>query len=324
MKRVCFPLAGLGLFLFLFAAVSAAAPVDRIVAVVNNEVITLSELDRQMDPYVKRIGEEGADAAQKEAVIGQIREKILSDMIEGLLIDQEAKRLGIVVTDGEVEDMVRDVMQNRGLTMAQLGERIAREGLTMEEYRKGLRSYLYKMKVMAREVKPKVIVTDEEIGEYYRKNLDLYEGKEAVRIRQILIIVPPASPGEKKEALRKEAEGLLLKVRAGAPFPELAMRHSQGPAASSGGDLGFMERGVMLPEVDRVAFSMERGETSGVIETRVGFHIIQVSDKRGAGIKPVEEVRGEIRDKIGGGKMEKKFQEWMDQRREKALIDVRL
>ena len=322
MKGVCSPLTGL--CLFFFAAVSVAAPVDRIVAVVNDEVITLSELDRQAAPYMKRVSEEGTDAARKEAAIGQIREKILSDMIEGILIDQEAKRLGIVVTDGEVEGMVRDVMQKRGLTSEQLEVLISREGLTMEAYRKGLRSYLHKMKIMAREVKPKIIVTDEEIGDYYRKNLEMYEGKESVRIRQILIIVPPGSAGEKKEALRGQAEDLLRKIQAGASFPDLALKYSQGPAAPAGGDLGFIEKGIMLPEVDEAAFSMKKGETSGVIETRVGFHIIQVADRRGAGLKPVEEVRDEIRDKIGSGKMEKKFQEWMEEQKTKTHIDVRL
>ena len=325
MKKVCVPVAGLCLVMMLLGGPArGASPVDRIVAVVNSDVITLFDLDRQAAPYLKRIMAQEAGDARKAEIVAQVRQQVLSDMIEESLIDQAAKRLGITVTDGEVEGMIQDVMKTRDLTPGQLSERIAQEGLSMETYRKQLRSHFYKMKILNREVKSKIVVTDEEIGAYYREHQDLYEGREAARIRQILLIVPPGATGQEKEAQRAKAEDLLGRIRSGASFSELAMANSQGPAAAAGGDLGFVEKGVMLPEVDRAAFSMNTGETSDVIETRVGFHIIQVLDRRGAGLKPVEEVRDEVREKIGGAKMETKFEEWLEDQRKKAHIDVRL
>jgi len=325
MKKVCVPAVGLCLvMMFLGGPARGASPVDRIVAVVNSDVITQFDLDRQAAPYLKRIMAQEAGDARKAEITAQVRQQVLSDMIEESLIDQAAKRLGITVTDGEVEGMIQDVMKTRGLTPGELNERIAQEGLSMDTYRKQLRSHFYKMKILNREVKSKIVVTDEEIGAYYREHQDLYEGREAARIRQILLIVTPGATGQEKEAQRAKAEDLLGRLRSGASFSELAMANSQGPAAAAGGDLGFVEKGVMLPEVDRAAFSMNRGETSDVIETRVGFHIIQVLDRRGAGLKPVEEVRDEIREKIGGSKMETKFEEWLEDQRKKAHIDVRL
>jgi len=361
MKKVCVPAVGLCLvMMFLGGPARGASPVDRIVAVVNSDVITQFDLDRQAAPYLKRIMAQEAGDARKAEITAQVRQQVLSDMIEESLIDQAAKRLGINVTDGEVEGMIQDVMNTRGLTPGELNERIAQEGLSMDTYRKQLRSHFYKMKILNREVKSKIVVTDEEIGAYYREHQDLYEGREAARIRQILLIVTPGATGQEKEAQRAKAEDLLGRLRSGASFSELAMANSQGPAAAAGGDLGFVEKGVMLPEVDRAAFSelamansqgpaaaaggdlgfvekgvmlpevdraafsMNRGETSDVIETRVGFHIIQVLDRRGAGLKPVEEVRDEIREKIGGSKMETKFEEWLEDQRKKAHIDVRL
>lgn len=325
MKKVCVPAVGLCLvMMFLGGPARGASPVDRIVAVVNSDVITQFDLDRQAAPYLKRIMAQEAGDARKAEITAQVRQQVLSDMIEESLIDQAAKRLGITVTDGEVEGMIQDVMKTRGLTPGELNERIAQEGLSMDTYRKQLRSHFYKMKILNREVKSKIVVTDEEIGAYYREHQDLYEGREAARIRQILLIVTPGATGQEKETQRAKAEDLLGRLRSGASFSELAMANSQGPAAAAGGDLGFVEKGVMLPEVDRAAFSMNRGETSDVIETRVGFHIIQVLDRRGAGLKPVEEVRDEIREKIGGAKMETKFEEWLEDQRKKAHIDVRL
>jgi parvulin-like peptidyl-prolyl isomerase len=323
MKWVQSGLAGISLVL-LAALWAAASPVDRIVAVVNNEIVTQSELDRQVAPYLKRVATETADEKQKEEIIGQIRSKILDELIERILIAQEAARLGITVTDAEVDGMLTDTMKQRELSREQVRRLVEKEGLTMEEYEKGIRAHILKLKLMAREIKPRVVVTTEEIGEYYRKHKEMYEGKEAVRILQILLIAPPGMDKGKREARRAETEDILRQLKAGAPFPELAMRRSQGPAAPEGGDLGYVEKGVMLPEVEKAAFSLRKGETSGVIETRVGFHILRVMDRRGAGLKPVEEVRDEIWERIGGGKMEKKYDEWLDEQKKKALIDIRL
>lgn len=314
-----------GIFLVLLAALSAApSPVDRIVAVVNSEIITLSEVDRQSSYYMKRVDSEKMEASQKEVILGQIREKVLSDMIEEILVSQEAARLGIVVVDDEVKQMISETMQQRALSREQLRTRVENEGMTMEEYEKGVRSHILKLKFMAREIKPKVVVTTDEIGEYYMKNKERYEGKEAVRIRQILLLVPQVTEMGRKETQRAEAENILRRLKEGASFQDLAMRYSQGPAASAGGDLGFIEKGIMLPEVEKAAFSLKKGETSEVIESRVGFHILQVVDRRGAGLKPVDEVREEIWNLIGGKKLEKKYEEWLDEQRKKSLIDVRL
>ncbi|HQB31441.1 MAG TPA: peptidylprolyl isomerase [Syntrophales bacterium] len=314
-----------GIFLVLFSALwAAASPVDRIVAVVNNEIVTLSELDREAVPYLKRVAAEETNAGKKEAIVAQVRQKVLDDMIEKILIAQEAARLGITVVDAEVEKMLADTMKQRELSREQVRRMLEKEGLTVEEYKKGIRAHILKLKFMAREIKPKVVVTTDEIGDYYSKHKEMYEGKEAVRILQILLIAPPKMDSAKREALRAEAEDILRLLKSGAPFPELALRRSQGPAASTGGDLGYVEKGVMLPEVEKAAFSLRNGETSGVIETRVGFHILRVVDRRGAGLKPVEEVREEIWDRIGGEKMEKRYREWLDEQRKKAHIDVRL
>ena len=116
----------------------------------------------------------------------------------------------------------------------------------------------------------------------------------------------------------------MKKLKAGESFDLLVGMHSQGPAAKAGGDLGFMEKGMMFPAVDEAAFRMKTGEISDVIESPIGFHIIRIIDRRGAGIKPLEEVRQEIMGKIGSEKMKKKFEEWMEGVRKKAYIETRL
>jgi parvulin-like peptidyl-prolyl isomerase len=114
------------------------------------------------------------------------------------------------------------------------------------------------------------------------------------------------------------------RLQNGEPFDALAAQYSQEPAAAAGGDIGYIEKGSMLPVVDSVAFSLKKDEISEVIESPLGFHIIKVVDKRGAGIKPIASVREEIKTKIEQEKMDKKYEEWIKDLRSKAIIEIRL
>ena len=310
-------------FSILLAALSSANVVDRIVAVVNDDIITLSELNRDIEAFIKRI-EKTSEVADKESVAKQLRMTVLRELINQKLIEQEAKKLGIVASDKDIDDAIRNIMAQKKISMEAFREAIAREGGTFDEYKKELRRHLTRMNLLGREIKSKVTVSREEIGNYYREHREDYEGKEAVRINQILIIVPRDNNAEVKKERRILTEETLKRLKRGESFSLLAVEVSQGPAAKAGGDLGYIEKGMMLPEVDEVAFALKKGEISEIIESPTGFHIIQVIDKRGAGIKPIESVREEIIGKIGSVKVEKKFQEWLKEQREKSLIEIRL
>lgn len=117
---------------------------------------------------------------------------------------------------------------------------------------------------------------------------------------------------------------ILKRLRMGESFDSLAARFSQGPAASDGGDVGFVEKGAMLPEVEKAAFSLDRDKISDLIESPVGFHIIKVIDRRGSGLKPIEEVRAEIKSRLEDGKIEKKFDSWISELRAKSLVEIKL
>ena len=179
-------------------------------------------------------------------------------------------------------------------------------------------------RLLRREIKSKILVSDEEIGEYYNKNRQDYEGKETVRIRQLLLLLPPNANKTVIAKVKNEALQLHKRVMGGESFDLLVVKYSQGPAAAQGGDLGFIGRGTIIPEVDAAAFSLPVGQVSEVIESSVGFHIIQVVDKKGAGLKPIAAVREEIKTKIEDEKLDKKFDEWIASVRAKSHIEVKL
>ena len=308
----------------IFLCVSAQAGVaDRIVAVVNDEVITLSELNNAFEPYRERFtaNYQGPD---REKALGETKTTLLNRMIDNLLMEQESRKTGITVRSEEVTDAIKDMQKQQKISPDEFRKTLQREGMTLDAYRKDIGDQLVRLKLIRRDIKSKVAVTDEEIGEYYRKHREDYDGKEAVRIRQILLLLPKEENPAAKEKLRADADAIHKRLLNGEPFELLSAKFSQGPAAAEGGDIGYIEKGMIHSEVEDAAFSLPLNQISGVIESPVGFHIIQVVDRRGAGLKAIENVREEIRDKIDREKMEKKFGEWLVELRKKSHIEIKL
>ncbi len=308
----------------IFLCVSAQAGVaDRIVAVVNDEVITLSELNNAFEPYRERFtaNYQGPD---REKALGETKTTLLNRMIDNLLMEQESRKTGITVRSEEVTDAIKDMHKQRKISPDEFRKTLQREGMTLDAYRKDIGDQLVRLKLIRRDIKSKVAVTDEEIGEYYRKHREDYDGKEAVRIKQILLLLPKEENPAAKEKLHVGADAIHKRLLNGEPFELLSAKFSQGPAAAEGGDIGYIEKGMIHSEVEDAAFSLPLNQISGVIESPVGFHIIQVVDRRGAGLKAIENVREEIRDKIDREKMEKKFGEWLVELRKKSHIEIKL
>jgi parvulin-like peptidyl-prolyl isomerase len=321
MKMFKAVLAGLAV-VFLVTGVQAAVR-DRIVAVVNDQVITLSELNEAFEPFQARLA--GAySGPDRERAIAEHRAMLLNRLVDKLLMEQEAGKAGITVREEDVSDAIREILERRKISQEELLRTLRREGTNLAAYRKGIREQLMRIRLIRRELQAKVAVTDEEIGAYYLKHRADYEGAEAVRLRQIVLLLPRGGEPAAKARLRANAEEVHRRLLAGQPFEQLSAQYSQGPGAETGGDVGFVERGVILSEVEEVAFGLPVGQISGVIESSVGFHIVQVVDRRGAGLKSIEAVREEIREKIDQEKMEKKFEEWLAELRKKSHIEIKL
>jgi len=308
--------------LFMSTAVNAEV-VDRIVAVVNDEIITLSELDNTFESYRKKI-EDSYKNQDVVKVIAEARLFMLNKLIEQSLVEQEAKKSGIVVRDDEISDAIKEFLRKKKIKMEDLLEELARERSSFAEYKKEVKKQIVTMKLVGREIKAKIAVSEEEIGAYYLKHREDYEGKEAVRVQQILIPFPRNIDVATKAKLKRDMDVIHKRLQDGDPFDALAAAYSKEPAAVTGGDIGFVERGMILLPVESAAFSLKKDEISGVIESSAGFHIIKVLDRRGAGLKPIESVRAEIKEKLEDEKMEKKYAEWIKELRNKSHVEIKL
>jgi parvulin-like peptidyl-prolyl isomerase len=311
--------------LILLCAPAGAEVVDRIIAVVNDEIITLYEFNAAFEPYLKNI-ENTYKGNDKESVIKQTRGVFLQRLIDNMLIEQEGKKsgTGIIIKDEEVMDVLRDIMAKQKLSMQDFSKNLAKEGNSLDSVKKEIRMQMMRARLLRREIKSKVMVSDEEIGEYYNKNRQDYEGKETVRIKQLLLLIPPNADKVATAKVRNGAVQLHKRIMDGESFDLLIVKYSQGPAAAQGGDVGFVGRGTIIPEVEKVAFILPVGQISEVIESSVGFHIIQVVDKKGAGLKPIAAVREEIKTKLEDEKLDKKFEEWIASIRAKSHIEIKL
>lgn len=300
-----------------------AEVVDRIVAVVNNDVITLYELNKMVDAYLDRIAK-SARQEDRERIMAESRAIIMNRMVDDMLVEQEAKKAGIAVREEDIMASINDTMARRGMKLDDLKALLLKEGSSLDAYKEEVKGHLMKMRLATREVRAKISVTDEEIGDYYSRHRQIYEGKEAVRLQQILLMLPRDADEETRDRIRAQAETILGKLKKGEPFGLMAARYSQGPAAQTGGDLGFVEKGTLIPVVDEAAFKLKENELSAVIESSVGFHILRTTDRRGKGVKPLTAVREEIKEEITSEKMEKKLQDWIQELRKKSYVEVRL
>lgn len=306
----------------LIAAAALGEVADRIIAVVNEDIITLKEFNETCKPYLKKIDEtyRGND---KEMVIKQTKDAILQRLIDNMLIDQEAKKANANIKDEEVMDVLKDMLARQKTQMEDYLKKLASEGNSLDSVKKEIKGQLLRMRLMRQEIKSKILVSDQDIGEYYNQHRDEYEGKEAVRIKQILLLAPPHADKETRAKIMEKARQIQKRAISGESFDTLAAAYSQDPAAAQGGDLGFIEKGGMIPEVETVVFSLPLNQVSNVIESRLGFHIIKVLDKRGAGLKSLANVREEIKAKLEEGKLEKKYDEWIAQLRKRSHIEIR-
>jgi len=312
--------------LLLSGTVARAELVDRVAAVVNRDVIALSEVEKRAAPELARMGQQERDPARRAELRTRIIKGSLDALIGEKLMEEQIQELGLSVTDAELEAAMADVRrQNNATEEGQFERLLASEGFTIAAYKEFLRKQMGRMKLVQMRVTPKVKVSEEDLKAAYTQYSKLESGDSEVHARHILVQVDPSAPAEKVEAARKKAEALAEEARKpGVDFVALARAKSEGPSAADGGDLGFFKRGVMVPAFERVAFSLNEGEVSEPVRTQFGWHILKVEEKRAVDVVPFEQVKGELEAKLKMQKTEKYVEQYVQELRQKASVEVKM
>ena len=287
---------------------SAAQVEDGIVAIVNSDLIMLSEMKRELAPERERIQKEyRGDALARRLKTAEYM--ALTSMIERKLQLQEAKVRGITVTDQEAQQAIRQMKQQGGA-----GDETNPEDI------KRAREQLILLRIVDREVRGGVMVAESDMKRYFQEHRDRFALSEEYTLSQILI--RPRSPDNTAEA-REKAREVMARLKQGESFEDLALRFSDGPNASQGGHLGLVRQGELLPGIERTIATLVPGGISDMIETPEGFHIVRLEDKKPKQYRPYEQVRAEIQGLVFQQKMEDVFQTWLENLKNKAYIEIK-
>jgi Parvulin-like peptidyl-prolyl isomerase len=300
-----------------------AEVLDRIVAVVNGEVLLKSEVDHQCKIALDDIPS-SLSAEEKTNRTTEIRMQTLNVLIDDLLIRQQVRERKIVVNDEEVEQELKNLMEYNKLDEQQLTAALANEGKTVDEFRKELKSQVEQRKLFGMDIQGKIQIGEKDIENYYQTQYQSGALNEKVHASHILFALPENSSPEQERLARAKAEKVLKQLRSGTAFAELAKQYSEDPSSAQGGDLGWFRRGDMLPNFEKAAFALKPGAVSDVVRTRFGLHLIMVNERAAEGARPLDEVRDEIRARLHREKTNKAVRDWLDDLRRKSHIEIKL
>jgi peptidyl-prolyl cis-trans isomerase SurA len=324
-------LIGLGL---LCHAAAHAEPViiDRIAAVVNRDVITLSDVQeavlQQAVAVAAARGGSKPQAGDPAFAAGALTPEALSQQLHRLidrrLQEQAAEQHGITVSEAELHQALEDIKtRNRFDSDRALATALAAEGLTVEQYRRQLRSELLAAKLVNREVRSTVVISPEEVRGYYDHHPEEFALPGRVKLRQIFFAAPAAN-AEEHANKRAKAQTVLEGLKGGADFDQMARRYSDSPEAKEGGSLGWFTPGTLMAQLDRIAFTLKDGQISDVIESPQGWHILKVEAREGHRQQTFEQAKETVHDRLMAERTQQRYEEWFLELRRSAYVDIRL
>ena len=295
---------------------------NAIVAVVNDEIITLHDVNREAQPAVS---EAEKKAALDDAARIRIRRVALDRLIERKLTGQKIKELNITVSEEEIRQAIDDVRKQNSIPSEEaLVTALAAQGLSFDQYRAQLKEQIEKLKLVSIEVRAKVHVGETEMRDYYAANLPKYTEEESYRARHIFFKTGEKATPEEIQKTKATALSVLADARDGKDFAELAKKFSEDPAArKDGGDLGSFKKGDMQPELEKSILSLKPGEVSDLVTTPIGFHIIRLEARVAGTTRPFESAKAEIEEILYRKKSEERFSQWAKELRGKASVEIR-
>jgi len=297
---------------FSFCWSVSADVIDRIVAIVDNDIVTLVQLNKESAPYMKNIESSGYPDEKKKEMIQAINKKILTALIDQSLTRQEAEKYQINVSDTEINNAVENVKKAKSLSQEELEKALGQEGLALTEYRENVKRQILQAKLINYSVKSKVIITESDIKKRYESNAEKYSGKKKYHLRNILM----DNEDEIKE-IKKELDK-------SKKFIPLAKKYSIASNASDGGDLGTFDIDNFSESIKNSISKLSKGDYTNVISTAQGFQIFYIEDIVLEGAKTLEQAYDEIHEILYREQVDKKFETWLESLKKKAHIKIML
>jgi peptidyl-prolyl cis-trans isomerase SurA len=302
---------------------SQARLVEKVVAVVNGEVVTQTELDKAGKNIFIQL-RQSTPASELDEALGEARRRVLTDLIEDLLVGQKAKELRINITEQELDIAIAKISKDNGMTTAQLYKELERTGVGQEEYRRKLANQIRHSKLVNYEIRSKVVISEEKAREYYDTIYSKQKTAEGYHLLQIgLTWETPNSSSATKDKAHLRAEGIRKLAVAGQDFRELARSFSELPSAKDGGDLGFFTGAEMADSMKGIIIKLKPGQISEVIESRDSYQFYRLIAKNINGtpeFAPFADVSEEIFDRLRKEELDKRYDKWLKEIKDQAII----
>jgi peptidyl-prolyl cis-trans isomerase SurA len=309
--NILFPLIFFVLSLFVPLHASSEV-VDRIIAIVNDDIITLKEVEKYVQ--VEKQGSRFVSVNEYFRNI-QLREKIDS-FIDDLLLKQQAKKLKIDVSDKEVEAVIESIQKRNLITNTELIEQLKKNNIDYKDFFEGIRMNQLRGRVLTRVISSEILITENQIKEYYNAHKDEFRDEE-YHVQQIFI------SGKHKDAPQIALTAYDL-LRQGEPFEAVAKEFSDDPSASAGGDIGFVKKGDLFPELQQALSAITPGMYTQVVRTGYGFHILKLLEIKKGESASYEMVKNKIQERIVFEESEKRYKEYIEKIRKSSYIEVKI
>lgn len=318
--KICCIVFLLSLPVFLGPSGAYATICDRVVAIVNNDIITLHEVDTKMEE-ISGIKPAELKKEDNEKYLST-RWKVLDLLIDERIAAEKAKELGIDVSPEEIDAAIERIKKQNGLTQEEFVADLKERGISYEQYRKQVKQDLERMHLINQEVKSKIIIRDETVKQYYEKHRSKFSSPGEIHLAAIFLREGNANDPDAQRALMKKARDILAELKQGKDFSELARKYSQGPGAQDGGDLGVFKMSQLDNTLARIANALPVGGISEPIARDGGIQILKVLSKQEAGLKSLSQVREKIYDTLYKQEVNRRFASWIKNLREKAYIKI--
>ena len=309
--------------LALPAAAADVRVVEEIVAKINGQIVTRSEIEREMAEYQAEMARQNVTGEKLQQALAEHQKEVLRDLIDQSLLVQRGKELNISV-ETQIIKYMDDVRRQYNVASMEEFEKFIGEkaGVPYEDFKERIRNQILTQRVVGQEVGSKISVPKEEIQRYYDEHKSEFVRPEQVHLREIFLSIEGKDPKE-IPAVEKKANDLLARLKKGERFAEVATKNSESESAKQGGDIGFFKRGVLDKQIEDLAFNMRRGQNSELIKRKNGFLILRLEERHQEGQAALADVEQEITEKLYGPRMQPAMREYLTKLRQNAFIEIR-
>jgi len=305
----------IGLIIICLTRVSSAELVDRILAVVNNDIVTLSEFNKTYAKLAMQIRSSGYASEQQSELLSKLDTQVLDTLIKETLTVQQAKTFEIEIDDKEIDLVIDDIKEQHHYTDDEFEQILKMQGSSLSEYREHIRKQKIQSQLVGIMVQSKVVITEDDIKAYYDSNLEKYEPKTTYHLRTIIKRLA-------SEETHTEMDEALAAIEAGTAFEEVAKKYAEPPFNESGGQLGNYTLDQLSTQIQDVIKDLQIGQCSSVLQTDQGLQILYIEDITQEGGQTLAEASPDIKKVLYQTKMEQRYHAWIDDLKKKSHIKI--